>query len=203
LGELNEHFKSKFSNLSYDYSDLKIENDNFISKSKNKVTFDNYSNNNNINQNDVPKKSDFDYLKEFLAAQMKNHIIHLINVDEKKNDNWQEDFNNLSLYDQESLLNKRNQEVFADRLSKNKSSNGNGDYRNKDNHLPSAHNNSIAIIEGSAIKLTESLSLCQKIILIAGFCASELPQKFDSKIMKSVKKTGIKKRVKTFSSNFY
>ena len=186
MGELNEHFKSKFSHLYDDYGDLRIENENLISKSKNKIGID--------KQNNTPKTSDFDYLKEFLATQMKNHIIHLINVDKKKEDNWEEDFNNLSLYDQENLWNKRNQEVFGERFYKNKSLIGN-DNKNKDNNSPSAHNNSIAIIEGSTIKLSESLSLCQKIILIAGFCASELPQKYDAKIMKSVKNTGIRKRV--------
>lgn len=203
LGELNEHFKNRFSHFTEEYGDLKLENDNLISKSKKKIIFSDNKQNENV------KKSDFDYLKEFLSAQMKNHIIHLINVDEKKEDNWQEDFNNLSLYDQENLWNKRNQEVFADRLSKNKSLNGNGDLnsnsnnKNVDNNSPNLHNNSIAIIEGSTIKLTESLSFCQKIILVAGFCASELPQKFDAKVMKSVKNTGMRKRVNYLFIYFY
>jgi hypothetical protein len=189
LGELNEHFKNKFSNLSEEYRDLKIEKDNLISKSKNRTASDLLS--------EKPKKTDKEYLNEYLSRQMKNHIIHLINVNEKKEDNWEEEFNNLSLYDQENLLNKRNQEALVDKFNYgNKNESENNSAAKKDN--ANANNNSFGIIEGSAVKLTESLSLCQKLILIAGFCASELPQKYDAKIMKGVKNTGIKKRVKNF-----
>lgn len=192
LGELNEHFREKFSYLSEDFDDLKIENNNLISKSKNKYAADLKA--------EKTKKTDKEYLNEFLAMQMKNHIIHLINIDEKKEENWEEEFNNLSIYDQENLWNKRNQEVFVDKFINNSNSkNAIGEFSNKNNlNNSNLHNNSIAIIEGSTIKLSESLSLCQKIILIAGYCASELPQKYDGKIMKVVRNTGIRQRVNMF-----
>jgi len=192
MGELNEHFKEKFSYLD-DLKNLKFENENVIYKS--------------INQSEDKHGSHKDQLDDYLLTQMSNHIIHLINVNSKKENDWEEDFNNLSIFDQENILSKKNQENFGERKKNHfendskflKNGNNLNDslVLNKSYNLSntSFHNNSLAIIDRTAVKLSESLSVCQKLILIAAFCASELTQKFDTKIFKSVKNTGIKRRV--------
>ncbi len=194
LGELNEHYRNKYSYLS-EYDNLKFEDENIKTKNAYKYTFEN-----NISY-ETNGTSHRDYLTKFLRMQMNNHIIKLINVENKKDNCLEDDFNNLSIYEKENIINKKNEVAFPDKF--NNSINQNNSFisntsKNLNINNSTINNNTLAIIDGTEIKLSESLSNCQKLILIAGFCASELSQKFDGKVFKSIKNTGMKKRVNNF-----
>lgn len=153
-------------------------------------------------------------LNNFLKIQLNNHLIHLIKFDSREDYDFDKEFNNLSIYDQEEYLGEMNNKLL---LKENNNNSNNNNFNNNincnsnpglgntyqhssienGNNENNNINNTHAIIDSTAMKLSESLSICQKIILLAGYFASELPQKYDVKIFKSVKNTDISKRVCT------
>ena len=193
LGELNEYYYKKSSSLVEDLERLRFEDNenNQMSKlkSKNKISF----------------KEELDL---FLTSQISNHMIHFVDPQSKAPE-IETDFANMNLYDQENCLSVNNSKM---------KSQGMGNFDGVDTDHPnwnfsvnvsnfseskSLAHSSLTFLNSTGVKLCESLSNCQKVILLSGYVASELPQKYDSVIFKSTKKTNISSKVNNiFYLNF-
>ena len=170
ISELNEHINQKYSQENNFFEEIKFSDVQLMRENT---------------KHSGPNVLELKELKEFLYGQLTNSSIHLKTISKENNSTEiNEDLKNLSIYDQENLIDLNNDKIFKDLNNSN-----------LNESISIKLNNTLAIIDTTTIKLTESLSDCQKIILLSGFFASELLQKYDCKIFKNVKNTNISKKV--------
>ena len=218
LGELNEHFGPKSSSLIEDMENLNFEENEKIENYTKNI---NNNDNNIISQSNVYSqiitkssskyKNKFSFkenLDKFLSAQISNHMIHF--VDQKQNTYQEKDFSEMDLYEKENLINNNNSKMKIhgmgnfDGVQIENNGTWNFNYNLNYNENLNIHNFSQSkflmnpstnFLNSTGENLSEFLSDCQKLILLSGFIASELPQRLDIVIFKAVKKSNINAKV--------
>jgi len=212
LGELNENYRQKTTSLIEDFENLKFEENEKIESSEN---------NNNNSLAKIKSKNKFSFkenLDKFLCSQISNHMIHFVDHRENLYKKNEKHFSEMDLFEQENCININNSKMkiqgmgnFDGVQMENPNWNFNENLNIKMNNFSQNNslinmnmnmNNSTNFLNSTGENLSEFLSDCQKLILLSGFIASELPQKLDTVIFKPVKKSNISTKVNYFSYFF-